>query len=257
MPAPPNHSNSFLGKVKQTFVAIYDTLVATLQIAGKRMERWNIGMDLPKMYLPLGKDIHSAGRFRNEFPEVISALDGHQQELEALERGEPSAADGDHSEETKQTAVKRKEEAGRSISGKMNTEYERLGQLAWEKHGEASGPAALVAPIRQARQRQEILTTEIESIRASFASRRLTPKRLVFGAAGCLVIFVLLLPQAIRDARETQKRREAERLEGIGFAGPIYGVPAGGHRKRPPSAHCARHGSLGLGQARQLPAGQV
>jgi hypothetical protein len=211
-------SISFVRRLMMPISVLFGAGSAAWKLAIRKLKRrWLVVITLPELSLPLGKDIYSTRRFHDDFQDAFQSLDIQKHEIEKLERTNPDAGDNATPEESKQRAAERSkvESSVRTLSTKMNKDFEKLGQLAWEKFGIKSGPKELTEPLHMACERQDILTEEIESLRAPFEGKVVTPKRFVIGVT--LFVIFFLLPPAMRNAREAARRASAtaaaQRLE--------------------------------------------
>ena len=164
------------------------------QLLKKLCERANLRWKLiPNAYRVLGEQVHSQGAYRADFPSIYVRLDGLLAEIAYLKErpvGEQQAAP---------FAVKVLSIARiahnlphtQLIKSRVTNAFRELGNTAFAKYGENSGPKELVQQIVDCRKRLDTLDTEIRDLLQSQPGQIVTPKRILI--AGGVVIVLLLL----------------------------------------------------------------
>jgi len=164
----PNATKSFMEKAKGAAVAAAQSAKAAAQVAAKQAERVKITqVSLPNAYLALGKDIYHAGRFRDEFGDLFTKLDGILTKVHALKEAPPPPAGQPQSlaDKAKAAAGHAKDLAkGKALEVEANGVLRQLGEAAYEKHGGDSGPQQFVAPIVKAFSDLAAIDTDINRL---------------------------------------------------------------------------------------------
>jgi hypothetical protein len=152
----PNRSASTptLGEKAQSLASsLANRATAAAQLAAKQAEYATISkMTLPNAYCALGKDIHGAGRFRDEFGELFAKLDGLLGRIQSLRQARPV------SDQPQKLTDRAKAAAGhaadlakaKALEMQANAILRELGQAAYQKHHAESGPLPLVDSINRA-----------------------------------------------------------------------------------------------------------
>ena len=149
-----------------------------------------VNMTLPAAYQALGKQVHDADRYRDEFTELFQKIDGLQADMAALRTPE---------EKTEGFAAKAKAAAKTAsdvahlqpLKMKVNHAFTELGKAVFEKHGAESGPEEVVRPVLNCRTRLAKLDLEIGQLSQSSQGNVITPKRIA--VAGVVVAAVVAL----------------------------------------------------------------
>ena len=191
-------SNPYLEKVKGAIAKFFVNAKAAARIAGKQAEHGKISqMTLPGAYWMLGKDIHGTGRFRDEFGDLFTKLDGLLSKIQSLKQAHPASDQPQKLTDRAKTAAGHAVDLtkAKAVEMEANGVLRQLGKRAYEKHGESAGAANLVQPIAQALARLATLDREIRALSESHAGGFLTPKRLLVGG-GAVIALVLLLAVA-------------------------------------------------------------
>ncbi len=190
----PEAPKTFLEKAKGAAANVAANAKAAAQIAGKQAEHGKLTqMILPSAYWALGKDIHGAGRFRDEFGELFTKLDGLLSNIQSLKQAHLA------SDQPQKFTDRAKAAAGhavdltkaKAVEMEVNGGLRELGKRAYEKHGESAGAANMVQPIAQALARLETLDREIKALSESHAGGFLTPRRLLVGGGAVIALLVL------------------------------------------------------------------
>lgn len=193
---PKTSEKAFSQKAKAAISGFAASAKAAAQLTAKQAERTKLtSVTLPHAYRELGKDIHSTGRYRDQFPDEFAKADELKGRIAGLRQASP------HKEgETKSFTDRAKETAGKArdaahaktLEVELNSVLRKLGRAAFEKLGKGSGAPALTGPIEQCQQRLATLDAEIQAIDSSAASGALTPRRLLVGT-GVVAVLVLCL----------------------------------------------------------------
>ena len=166
---------------------------ATATVVAKKTEHTRIvGIELPKAYAALGRDIHSRKAYREELAELYTQLEGlfaRLGQIETLAQERPRGS----------TFGEKAKAVGEAARDKTEVQAHRLqvarlmailGRSAFEKHGNQCGPNELVSEIERLAARATQLETEIKAVTRS----SLTPRRLaVVGALSAAALLLLLL----------------------------------------------------------------
>ena len=87
----PEAPKSFLEKAKGAAANVAANAKAAAQIAGKQAEHGKLTqMTLPSVYWALGKDIHTAGRFRDEFGDLYAKVAEILGKIQSLKQAHPA-----------------------------------------------------------------------------------------------------------------------------------------------------------------------
>ncbi len=170
-------------------------------------------IQLPQAYTALGVDVYGERRFADAFPTLFSEIDEVVSQQSALATpSSPERKSDDLKGKVKGAAegVLRRGK-GAKLGLKLRSLQSKLGEAAYVKHGKECGPLQLVAPIKSAQEELERLKKRIDGLAAANTGKVLTPKRLLIG--GSIVAFVVLiglLPPAVQQAREAEKKAQAE-----------------------------------------------
>ena len=193
----PDAHKTFLEKSKDALAFFASNAKAAAQIAVKQAERLKINqVTLPNVYLALGKDIHAAGRYRDEFADLYAKVDEILGRI--LNLRQTQSVPSDQPQKLINRAKAAAEHASdltkaKALDMKVTSIFRELGKKTFEKHKESSGPALLIGPICTALSRLEQLGTDIRQISESHAGGFLTPRRLLVGGAVAISVIGLLL----------------------------------------------------------------
>ena len=145
---------SFLDRARGAATNFASNAKAAGQIAKKQAERLKINQQtLPHAYWALGKDIHSSGRYRDEFGDLYAKVDGLLERIQKLRLTQPMPSD-----QPQKLTDRAKAAAGhatdlakaKGADMEANSALRELGKRAFEKHRDSSGPATLTGPITTA-----------------------------------------------------------------------------------------------------------
>jgi hypothetical protein len=186
----------FLGKLKGAAADLASNAKAAARIAAKQVERLRINqVTLPRAHRALGKDMHAAGRYRDDFADIYAQVDGVLARTQSLRQTPPPLPGAqkltDHAKAIAGRAkglVKVK-----AMEMEANSLFRELGRKAFAKHQASSGPASLVEPIAHCLARLEQLAADVRQISESHAGGFLTPRRLLVGGAVAIPVIGLLL----------------------------------------------------------------
>ncbi len=126
---------------------------------------------LPSAYLALGKSVREQGRFRDEFSELYQELDDLVDEIAELEPAEsgtsrvefPSLVDQLREWASKLAGLPQRE----LLASHARSLLRELGRKAYDAHGDDAGPDRLVADIRRARSKVEVVDAELGKLEES------------------------------------------------------------------------------------------
>jgi hypothetical protein len=156
-------------------------------LTAKRRERLRIAQFcLPQSYLDLGKAVHSAQTHQNIFPGLHAQIDASFHRI----RGARSTDDSSSGRPKLVAATPRNAAAAKPVFHKLAGQFRSLGKAAFEKDGQASGPAHLTSAIAEHHRQIETLDAEIAAIEPH-ASRVITPRRVLVGAVCALGLLLL------------------------------------------------------------------
>lgn len=190
----PEAPKTFLEKAKDAAANVAANAKAAAQIAGKQSEHGKLTqMTLPSAYWALGKDIHTADRFRDEFGDLFTKMDGLLGKIQSLKQAHAA------SDQPQKFTDRAKAAAGhavdltkaKAVDMEANGVLRELGKRAYEKHGESAGAVNFVQPIAQALARLETLDREIKALSESHAGGFLTPRRLLVGGGAGIALLIL------------------------------------------------------------------
>jgi hypothetical protein len=143
--------------------------------------------------LGLGRDIFAFGRFRSEFPEIYAEIERYKAEIMRLTTGRSDGKLGGPFEKARQDASKIKDTAQAKMLGfKVNSLMRRLGEGAFTDHKEQSGPVSFVSPIMECLNQIEAFDEEIRRQSAVGQGRFVTPRQIIYGITGTIVLVILL-----------------------------------------------------------------
>ncbi|MGO9110541.1 MAG: DUF4339 domain-containing protein, partial [Thermoguttaceae bacterium] len=180
---------SFLERAKGAAANVAANAKAAAQIAGKQAEHGKITqMTLPSAYWALGKDIHGDGRFRDEFGELFTKLDGLLSKIQSLKQAHPA------SDQPQKFTDRAKAAAGhavdltkaKAVEMEVNGVLHELGKRAYEQHGENAGAENMVQPVAQAIARLETLDREIAALTGGRV--KATWARIAIAAVAVLIV---------------------------------------------------------------------
>ena len=147
------------------------TPCAAAQIVGKQAARfWLIHLSLPIAYRRLGRHILGEWGYRDEFPDVYQRLDTCLSAIAALQAkpADEPEADGAAFQAIRNGSANCVH--AQAIKLTVAHAERELGQAAFDKHGEASGPPNLIQPIVGRRTRLQCIDREIGQLRAEKAN---------------------------------------------------------------------------------------
>ncbi len=158
---------------------------AAAQLAVKRAERARIGQfTLPNAYGALGEAVHNSQKYRREFPDLYAKIDEMLQSIKALKQVEGGQANQTLSDGAKTAAKRfRNSVAAKALTSKVADQMRSLGEAAYKRDGQSSGPAAQTSAIGAHRSRLAQLDAEIAQIEHAYAGHVLTPRRIAIGGA--------------------------------------------------------------------------
>ena len=166
-------------------------------VAKKQAERKKIQtVDLFKAYYQLGKSLYSNGSERKQFPELHSKIGELQTKIKELKSEIENKPNAEKlADKAKQVAIETKQKAEiKTHQLQISRLLAKLGEQAFEVHGNETEPAELATSILSSRNRIEILSKEIQELEDSSKGKFLTPKRILIGVACfaglCLMSFV-------------------------------------------------------------------
>ncbi len=225
----PDAPKSFLEKAKGAAANVAANAKAAAQIAGKQAEHGKLTqMTLPSAYSALGKDIHGAGRFRDEFGDLFTKMEGLLGKIQSLKQAHPA------SDQPQKFTDRAKAAAGhamdltkaKAVEMEANGILRELGKRAYEKLGENAGAANLVQPIAQALARLETLDREIKALSESHAGGFLTPKRLLVGGGTVIALVVLLaVGSMFKEGADSKTSRGGGARQESGVSGKTRDLP--------------------------------
>jgi hypothetical protein len=141
-----------------------DQAKAKGQLAAKRARRAKlVSSTLPQAYRNLGGHLEKTETFKTDFPELSQQYANLQAGMYLLADGaaERPSAQG-MAAKAKAAALAAKEMVqNRGFERRINQVLTKLGEAAFEKHGERIGPAEIVTPIAQARSEIAALDEDI------------------------------------------------------------------------------------------------
>lgn len=164
-------------------------------LAARQAERAKLTtVTLPSAYAALGRSILAAGSFRPDFSSAYAEIERINGQIASIKSGaaerQAQTAEG-FAAKAKAAAAGVKDAAHvKVVEHQLSQAVARLGQAVYDRHGETSGPAELVAPIAAARSRLREIDSEIahlsEGSRGGF-----TPKHVLMLA--CVMAGLLLV----------------------------------------------------------------
>jgi hypothetical protein len=197
-----NHSNSphstadLAGKAKSFAGSLASRGKAAAQLVAKQAERTKLAsVNLPGAYQALGKHLHDTGRLRSDLPDRYRAIDTLLAEIQAIQTrtaGQPKA------EGFAARAKAAAQSAGdvaqlKTLQVRLNHALGELGEAAFERYGERTGPVELIRSITDLRARMTSLDMEIADLSKAAPGQILTPKRIALAGVASAVIVVLLV----------------------------------------------------------------
>ena len=185
-------------KAKGMAASLFQRGKNAAHLVAKQAERTKlVNMTLPAAYQALGKQVHGAGSYRDEFAETFKKIDGPLTEIAALQAHSAAAPKAEGFAAKAKSAVDATTDMAhvQALKLKLSHSFTELGKAVFEKHGTESGPEAVVRPILDCRARLEKLDSEIKGLSQSEPGQVLTPRRL---AVGGLALAALLLIFALR-----------------------------------------------------------
>jgi hypothetical protein len=149
------------------FKATAQAAARATQLAAERTKLTTI--TLPAAYLELGKHCYESRAIASDFPKEMTELDEVEKRLSAEAESTTPTSTSSWSDRAKALAGKGLEFAQKQKAAlEKAAALRRLGQLAYEKHGSAAGPVAVVHPISTASAR----LAEIDSLLGGTESKR-------------------------------------------------------------------------------------
>jgi hypothetical protein len=144
---------------------------AAFQLDVARFRKSNLSrLTLRAAYLNLGRDIVAAGRFRDEFPDLIAQITATQQIRNCLAGIE-----------------------ARTFLRKEEPLLRRLAESAYTRHGAKSGPEPLVRAVADCLSKMDVLDREIDRLSRVGKGSALTPRRFLAGAEMGIVLIAVVL----------------------------------------------------------------
>ncbi len=219
-PVPARRKIDFSGatsKAKGFAASLAKRGKAAAQLVAKQAERTKlVNVSLPAVYQALGRHIHGEGRFRDEFPEIHKQIDGLLAEIAKLQTQAANAPKAEGlSAKAKALANTTKDIAQtQAVKLKLNHAFAELGKAVFEKHGNESGPEAVVRPLLAYRARVEKLDSEIKGLSQSQPGQIVTPKRLAIGGVCVAAAVVLLLLRSVFSAAGSSQSEVARGEDG-------------------------------------------
>ena len=187
-------SASVSAEVKAT---LGSRLKAAGQLTAKHAQRTKLtNVTLPNAYRALGKHVHANGVHRTELAEAYQQLDDVLAQVQSIkdQAAARPKAEG-FAAKAGAAAISVKEAAQvKALELKVRHALTRLGEAAFEKHGDESGPEELAEPIAKANAQLEALAADIATLSQMNSSQFLTPKRIALGGvvlAALLLVVVL------------------------------------------------------------------
>lgn len=190
-----------------------------------------VNLILPAAYLDLGRDIHAAGRFRDEFPELLAEIVEVEQRIGQLTstRSKTSSATS-LADRTKNAAMVAKQKTqAKALSLKKESLLRRLGASAIAKCGARSGPETLVQPIIDGLSKGESLDQEIVRLSKVGEGTWVTPKRLLVGSLGLIMLGAVVVA------------RKPSTLDNTGGVGIVFARRSEGFADHDPVAEAEIH----------------
>ena len=148
-----NAPKSFMEKAKQAAITAAANTKAAAQVAAKQAERAKINqVTLPNAYWVLGKDIYTAGRFRDEFGDLYAKVDDTVGKIRAINQAAQNTPQPQSLTDKAKSAAGHAADLAKSKSLEVgaNSLLRQLGHAAYEKHKGESGPQPLVDAIIEA-----------------------------------------------------------------------------------------------------------
>lgn len=216
--------SSFLERAKAGAADLAATAKAAAQLTAKQAERTKINQgDLPLAYTELGRQVHAAGNFRQEFEAIHQKIDkvlGDVQNIQSRSQSAP-AAEG-FADKAKAAALAAKDAAQvKGMQLLLRNDYRDLGKAVYEKHGEQSAPPATVQPIKDALARIATLDAEIAQLSDASSGRWLTPKRFAIAAAILLFIGLAAIGKSQKAGSPSAEAKTAGDEESLVSAGEL------------------------------------
>lgn len=189
-------SGTFVDKFKAASKSAAGQMKAAGQYAAKTAQRTKIAsITLPGAYRALGKHICHEKAFLDEFPDQWKEVDDCLAQIKALQdqaAARPKAEGFGDKAKAAATATKETAQV-KALEVRASQTMGRLGEAVFAKHGEQSGPEALVRPIVDARSQLQALDAEIAQLAESSKGKALTPKRIAIGGIAALLIVGVLV----------------------------------------------------------------
>ena len=183
-------------KAKAAVFAAAQRGKAAAQLVAKEAERTKLlNLTLPALYHGLGKRIHNAKCFRQDFPEVYKNIDGLLAEIATLQAQGANAAKVEGLSAKAKAVAKATSDMAhtQSLRVKLNHALTELGKAVFEKHSEQSAPAEVVGPIVECCSRVKKLDAEISGLSKSQTGQWFTPKRIALGSGTLAALLLLFL----------------------------------------------------------------
>ena len=182
----------------ETAISTDDSLSSRFKSAGQLAAHHGIrtklvNVTLPSAYRALGRHIYQAKLYRDEFPEMYQELDHIAAEMKAIKTdalARPATAG--LAAKAKAAALSAKDMGQtKAIEMKGNQALRRLGEVAYEKHGERSAPTGITQPVASASAQLADLDAKIALLSAANPGRKITPRRIVIAGVVVVAVFVL------------------------------------------------------------------
>jgi hypothetical protein len=189
----PHDSNAVSGKLDSAVSSFVGHAKAAGQLIAKQAERTKLQtISLPNAFNALGKNIFSAGKFREELKVAYATLDANLNAIKQLKAQAAAQPKAENLTDKAKAAARATTDMAqvKVLQTKASHALTDLGRTAFERFRERAGPPELIQPIMAGCTRREVLDEAIAKLSQSKPGQIVTPKRLAFGVCAAAVLFV-------------------------------------------------------------------
>jgi hypothetical protein len=183
-------------KAKRITASLVSRGKEAAHLVARQAERTKLAtVTLPNAYYALGQHVYAGGGFRTELADIYQNIDGTLNDIKGLQShtgNEPKAAGIAGKAKAAAEATKDMAQV-QMLKRKANHAVGELGNAAFERFGEQSGPAELVCPITDCRSRIAKLNAEVCQLSQSHSGQIVTPKRIAIAGVALVTLLVFLV----------------------------------------------------------------